>query len=88
MILDNVQYSVFIDNNTKIVSGSIGREMDDVIQGQASVYPVIAGDTLKVSNAQTLTRSTINDDTAWRDIIDGRVNYTAQGIYTVRDKTA
>jgi YVTN family beta-propeller protein len=87
VILDNVQYGVFIDNNTKIVSGSIGSETDDVIQGQASVYPVIAGDTLKVSDAQTLTRSAINNDAAWRDIINGRVNYIVQGIYTERDNS-
>ncbi len=88
VILDNIQYSVVIhNNNTKIVSGSIGRETDDVIQGQASVYPVIAGDTLKISDAQTLTRSAINNDTAWQDIINGRVNYIVQGIYIVRDNS-
>lgn len=86
-ILDNVQYSVYMGNSTKIASGSIGRETDDVMQGQESVYPVIAGNTLKVSDVKTLTRSAVNNDTLWQSIINGSASYVVRGIYTIRDNS-
>ena len=86
-LLDDLEYSIYVNNRTKIVSGSMGGETDDVIQGQASVYPVIAGETLKVSDKQTLTRSAVNNDTLWRGITNGSVNYDIRGFYTVRDNS-
>lgn len=87
-ILNNVQYGIYVNNgNTKIASGSIGRQTDDVIQGQESVFPVMAGDTLKISDAQTLTRSLINNETLWNAITNGSTNYILRGIYEIRDNS-
>jgi len=86
-ILDNVQYTIYANNNTKIAFGSIGSQTDDVIQGQASVYPVIAGDTVKISDQQTLTKSIVGNDTLWQSIINGNTSYVIRGIYTIRDNS-
>jgi hypothetical protein len=86
-LLDNVQYSIYVNNNTKIASGSIGRQTDDVIQGQESIYPVIGGYTLKVSARQTLARSAVNNDNLWRGIMNGSMSYIIRGIYNVRDNS-
>lgn len=86
VMLDNVQYGIYVNNNTKIASGSIGWETDDVIHGQESVYPVIAGDTLRISDEQTLTKSAVhNDETLWHSIVNGNASYVIRGIYMIRE---
>ena len=85
-VLDNLQYGLYKDNNTRIIFGSIGKQTDDVIQGQASVYPIIPKDTLKVSDVQTVKRSAVNNK-IWNDIVNGDSNYVIRGIYTVRDNS-
>lgn len=87
-VLDNLQYGVYKDNDTRVVFGSIGSQSDDVIQGQASVYQIIAKDTLKVSDVQTVKRSAVNNK-IWDDIVNGVDGsyYVVRGIYTVRDNS-
>src|SRR5579884_1151046 len=85
-VLDNLQHGIYKDNNTRIIFGSIGKQTDDILQGQASVYPIIPKDTLKVSDVQALKRSSVNNK-VWNDFVNGDINYTVRGMYTVRDNS-
>lgn len=84
-ILQTVQYSILV-NGIKIASGAIGRQSEDVISGQASVYPVLAGDTIHPKDIQSLNKSAVGSS-VWDSITGGKVSYAVKGIYLFRDNT-
>src|SRR5919198_6588612 len=84
-ILQTVQYNVLV-NGTKIASGAIGKQSEDVISGQANVYPVLANDTMHVKDTQSFSKSAVGSS-IWDVITNGKASYLVRGIYLFRDNT-
>jgi hypothetical protein len=84
-MLQTVQYSVLI-NGAKIVSGAVGKQSEDVINGQADIYPILANDTVHLKDTQSFSKSAVGS-TIWDNIASKKAKYIVKGIYLFRDNT-
>lgn len=87
-ILETIQYSVYL-NGSKIASGAVGKESDDIIRGQGDLYQVLGSSNLSVKDVQMIKKSDIGENN-WNKItaIIDKQKYTVKGVYSVRGNAA
>ncbi len=87
-ILQTIQYGVYLDGS-KIASGAVGKESDDIIRGQGDLYQVLGSSSLSVKDMQIIKKSDI-DENNWNKITAAIVNqkYVVKGFYSVRGSAA
>jgi hypothetical protein len=86
VILEAIQYNVFVDN-MRVISGDIGEKPEGFVASQEGIYPIIGNGTVTLKDVQTVERNDLNA-AIWDKIVDGRANYIINGTYSYKQTSS
>jgi hypothetical protein len=86
VILEAIQYNVFVDN-MRVISGDIGGKPEGFVASQEGIYPIIGNGTVTLKDVQTVERNDLNA-AIWDKIVDGRANYIINGTYSYKQTSS
>lgn len=86
VILEAIQYNVFVDN-MRVISGDIGEKPEGFVASQEGIYPIIGNGTVTLKDVQTVGRNDLNA-AIWDKIVDGRANYIINGTYSYKQTSS
>jgi hypothetical protein len=86
VILEAIQYSVFVDN-MRVISGDIGERPEGFVASQEGIYPIIGNGTVTLKDVQTVERNDMNAP-IWEKVADGHANYVINGTYSYKQTSS
>jgi hypothetical protein len=86
VILEAIQYNVFVDN-MRVISGDIGERPEGFVASQEGIYPIIGNGTVTLKDVQTVERNDMNAP-IWDKVVDGRANYIINGTYSYKQTSS
>ena len=86
VILEAIQYNVFVDN-MRVISGDIGEKPEGFVASQEGIYPIIGNGTVTLKDVQTVERNDLNA-AIWDKVANGRANYIINGTYSYKQTSS
>ena len=82
VLLETIHYNINVDEQ-RMTIGDVGQSPEGFLASQGSIFTIVSGSTLTVSNTQAVERNSVNAE-AWDKMVAGEATYTVDGTYFYR----
>ncbi len=82
VLLENIHYNINVDGQ-RMTIGDVGESPEGFLASQGSIFTIVSGSTLTVSDTQTAQRNSAIAE-AWDNMVASEATYTVDGTYFYR----